>query len=360
MAPVATVVAEAPKSAAPEFPKLEWSGDLRLRFQNEKKGDDQARLNQRIRIRFGLGANIQKDLRAEIRIATAKGYRSTNQTLGDSSEPGSRRRYVGLDLAYGKWTPVPFAALYVGRFPQIHFAPGGSELILDDDLALEGAGLSSEYEFMPKFFVFGSAGSTFIRENYDNYYSEDLSDNMINFGQAGLKWKQERNQAVLGFGFFNFTSVQGKNYSDLAVGGKSNGNTEAPAGAVAYPFLPKQYFTELKFPLGPFDTKLFYEFVENGEAPRDNKGQWIGAEGGRKSWDISLAYTEIESDAVLALFTSSDFGDGVSDVRGWIGKARWKFSRGMSLRLMQMVAKTDMTGLNKEYRRTHLDLSASF
>ena len=231
--------------------------------------------------------------------------------------------------------------------------------MLDDDLALEGLGLTSEYEFAKEFFVFGAAGSTFIRENYDTYYSEELSDNMINFAQLGMKWKHDKIQLALGVGFFNFTSVQGKNFADLAVGGKANGNSEA-TGVVLYPYLPKQYLVELKFPLGALDGKLFYELVENGEAPTQNRAQWTGLEIGQKSWDFNFAYVNVEADAVMGLFTSSDIGDGVTDVRGWLGKARWKFARNMSLRLTQMVNRTDMTGLNKEYRRTHLDLSASF
>src|SRR5688572_7538038 len=82
--------------------KFKWLGDIRLRGQIEKKGDDEVRPSQRLRIRFGVGVDVQKDLRAEIRLATATGNRSTNQSLGDGNEPGSKRRAFGLDLAYGK------------------------------------------------------------------------------------------------------------------------------------------------------------------------------------------------------------------------------------------------------------------
>lgn len=341
-------------------PSVQWTGDLRLRSMIEKKGDAQARFMERLRARFGLAIQVQEDLRVEMRVASAKGGRSSNQTLGDSSEPGSRRRYIGLDLAYAKYSPFEFLNLYLGRFNQVHFAPGGSEVILDDDLSLEGAGFFGEYSFYPSIYVFADGGSTFIRENYDTYYSEDLADNMINFGQVGLQWKETRAQITLGAGFFNFTSVQGKNFADLASGGKPYGNSESPAGAVAYPYLPRQYFVEVKLPAGSLDTKTFFELVENHEAPSRAKAFWTGAEIGQKSWDLSLAYTEVESDAVMAIFTASDVGDGVTNVRGWVGKARWKFARNMNLKLTQMVNRTDMTDTNKEYRRTQLDLNASF
>lgn len=354
-----TLVTEVPKPES-SLPKLKFAGDIRIRNQIEKKGDDQARPSNRIRARFGVAVDIQKDLKAEIRLATATGYRSTNQSLGDSSEPGSRRRFIGLDLAYGKWSPLPFFTLYGGRFPQIHYAVGGSEMLLDDDLSLEGGGFVSEYEFLKEFFVFGLAGSAFIRENYDQYYSQELGDNMLNFSQLGVKWKRERWQWVLGAGFFNFTSVEGSNFVDLAVGGKANGNSEAAAGVVKYPFLPVELFTELKMPLGPLDVKLFAQQITNREAPEKNLGLWTGIEVGQKSWDMAAAYTSVGADSTLALFTASDIGDGVTDVHGWLGRARWKFAKNMSVRLSQWVHRTDMTGLNKEYRRTNLDLSASF
>ena len=341
-------------------PEMNWFGDIRVRQQLEKGGDAESRLSTRIRVRFGVGVRLQKDLRAEIRLASARSNRSTNQSLGEASEPGSRRRFIGLDLAYAEWSPVHFAKLHVGRFSQLHFRPGESQLVLDDDLTLEGAGATLNYEFYPELSVFGSIGSAFLRENYDNYYAEDLADNMLNFGQLGIQWSRESRKLRIGGGFYNFTSVQGSNFSDLAAGGKPNGNTEAAAGVIKNPYLPKQYFMDWRQQLGSLETGVFYEHIENSETSDPHRAFWTGVSLGQKKWDVQLGLTEIESDAVLALFTNSDLGNGTSDLKGWVGAARWKFLPGMSLRFTQMVARTDMSGLNKEYRRSHLDVSASF
>lgn len=349
--------------AVPAFAQeFKWSGDVRIRTQREKELDREVHNQMRLRARFGVNIKIDDQWRAEIRLASAKSSRSNNQTMGDPAEPGSRRRFIGLDLGYIEYTPAggAFVHIYGGRFPQIHFRPGETQIILDDDLSLEGAGVKLDYEFMPKFSVFVNAGSTYIRENYDNYYSQDLSDNMINFGQLGLRWKTEELELNVGGGFFNFTSVQGKNFADLAVDGKSNGNTEAGAGVVKNPYLPKQFFVDFKFPISAIKASVFGEYIENGETADPNHAWWTGFSLGQSSWDVQLGATQVESDSVMGMFTHSDFGNGKTDVRGYIGSARWKFMKNVSLKLVQFYGWNNMHIAPVEYDRTHLDLTASF
>lgn len=344
----------------PVFPQFKWSGDLRIREQWEKDGDANSRLSTRFRARFGLGVQIQKELRAEVRLASARANRSTNQAMGDSGDPGPRRRFIGLDLGYAEWKPADFAKIYAGRFPQIQFRPGGTQIILDDDLTLEGVGAALEYEFYPEFRVFTIGGSTYLRENYDTYYSDDLADNNLNFMQSGLSWTHERFKITLGAAFYNFTSVQGKNFADLATGGKANGNTETAAGVVKNPYLPRQYFLEAKFSLGKWDGSAFFEYIKNHETTDPNQAFWTGVSVGQKKWDLQIGYMEVESDAVLGLFTNSDFFNGVTDGRGWSVTAGWKFQRNMALRLTQFIAHTRMDIDAREYQRTHLDVIANF
>lgn len=343
-----------------QLPEMKWYGDLRVREKIEKDGDNDSRTSMQLRARFGVNIPVQKELRAEIRLASAKSNRSTNQTMGDSSEPGSRRRFVGLDLALVEWAPIDFAKFYVGRFQQLHYRPGDTQIILDDDMTLEGFGATVEYEFIPDWKIFGSMGSALLRENYDNYYSEDLADNNLNWGQGGIAWMKDSRKLRVGGGFFNFTSVQGMNFADLAAGGKANGNTEETAGVVKNPYLPREYFIDYKDKFGSLEAGVFFEFIENAESSDPNNAFWTGFSVGQKAWDAQFAYTEVESDAVLALFTNSDLGNGTTDVKGYIGSVRWKFMKNMNLNFTQFVAKTDMSGLDKEYRRTHLDISASF
>jgi hypothetical protein len=333
---------------------------VRVRGQREKEIDREVRNQLRLRARFGVNVKIDDEWHAEVRLASGKSNRSNNQTLGDPSEPGSRRRYIGLDLGYLDYTPISFVHLYGGRFPQIHYRPGDSQIILDDDLSLEGAGAKFEYEFYPALSVYLSGGSTYIRENYDNYYSQDLSDNMLNFAQLGLRWKKEGYELNVGSGFYNFTSVQGKNFADLSVGGKSDGNTEAAAGVIKNPYLPKQFYVDFKFPLVSLKASVFGEYIENNETSDPNQAWWTGFTLGRGAWDVQLGATQVESDAVMAMFTHSDFGNGKTDVRGYIGSVRWKIMRNVSLKLTQFYGWNYIHIAPVEYDRTHVDLTASF
>lgn len=337
-----------------------WTGDLRLRTQLERQSGQDSRWSEKIRARFGVHLTMSSKLRAEIRLASAKSSRSTNQTLGDNKDPGPRRRFIGLDLAYADWHPVPFAKIYLGRFPQVHFRPGDSQVVLDDDLTLEGAALVSEYEFIEQTFAFANFGSSYIRENYDNYYSEELADNMLNWGQVGLKFKGDTLKVTLGAGFFNFVNVQGKSFSDLATGGEALGNTEDPAGVVAYPYLPRQYFMDLKHSFGETEVGIFGERVINNEVSARNSAWWTGLAVAHGKWDGQVSYGETQANAVPALFTNSDFGNGRTGVQGLLASARWKFAKNMAFRISHFDNRIHLASGNVSYIRDHFDLTMSF
>ncbi len=339
---------------------ISWNGDLRLRTQLEKNGDSQSRLREGQRARFGLKADLSPELAAEIRLMTGNDHRSGNSNLGDGSEPGGRRRSMGLDLAFAKWQAFPFLEMYVGRSPQIHFRPGNSQIILDEDISLEGISAHAKYIFAENFGVHLTAGSDHIRENYDSYFSQDLTDNMLNWAQARVVYETEWITATGGFGFFNFVKVQGQNFADLAVGGESFGNSVDGPGIVKSPYLPKQYFLEVRMRQNDLTYGCFGEFVVNKETSDPNEAIWAGILIEKRNLDFHLAYAAIESDAVLALFTHSNYGNGQTDTRGPVASLGWKFAKNMGLKLTHFDNRLDMTGANTAYWRSHLDITAQF
>lgn len=339
-----------------------WSGDVRLRAQNEALEGQEPRLSERLRLRVGMNALVQSDLRVEIRLASMPSNRSTNQTLGDNKEPGFARRYIGLDLAYAEWKPLSEVKFNLGRIPQAHFRPGGSQLLLDDDLALEGAsgifeiGLDGEGSWS----VFGSVGSTLIRENYDSYYSEKQTDNRINWVQLGLQWRDSSWKASVGGGFFNFVGLKGRLFSELVTGGSSLGNTEASGGVIKNEYLPRELFFEGSYRWSGYELGVFVEHLINSETEDPHLASWLGVVFARKPWEFHLAYATVDSDVVPALFTNSDFGAGRVDVDGYVANLKWNFKEKMSLRLSQFINRVKMPDGALAYNRTHLDLSASF
>ncbi len=337
-----------------------WGGEMRIRGHTEKSGDNEARVMERLRLRLDVQAIIDEELRAELRLASGTSNRSANQTLGDSSAPGAPRRIFGLDLAYMEWKPAFFAKFDLGKIPQLHYRPGASSILLDENISLEGGGGVLDYTWLDTWRVALAGGSVIVRENYDTYYSVANSNNMINWAQVRGQWQAGRYRVTAGGGFFNYTSLKGKKFSDLVNGGTANGNTTSLTGTIANPYLAREYFMEGFIPLSAVDLSVFFERIENHETPDCNWAIWSGMSLAHKTWEAQVAYAEVKPDPVPALFTNADLAGGTTDARGWVITARWKASPNLNLKLWQFVNRIQASTVNKEYNKTYLDLSASF
>lgn len=345
---------------SPQTIQWRWLGDIRVREQSEKYAENEAQRSPKLRVRLGAAVAVSPSLRTEVRLATAKSHRSTNQSLGESKEPGAYRRFIGLDLAYIQWSPIFFAELYGGRIPQLHIRHGGSQILLDEDITLEGAGLSLTKEFFTSTNIFLNGGTALIKENYDGYYSQEEADNRFEWVQAGVANQFDKLKFTYGTGFFNFTSFKGKNFSDLVSGGDANGNSEDPVGVAKYDYQPQQYFLNLDIIAGENKFGLFSEYVVNTKVDRKNSALWTGVKFGHKIWEAQLAYGETKADAVPGLFTNSDFGGGTAGSQGTVTSLNCKFARNMALKITHFQNKVTTSLGDKSYVRTNVDVSASF
>ncbi len=348
--------------AAQPASKFSWFGDLRVRAQLESTDLVQDRLSGRLRARLGAEIVVDPDVKGVLRLATTRTNRSTNQTLGESADPGSARRFFGLDLAYGEWTIMSGVKLHAGRIPQTQIKIGGSQIILDDDLALEGLALTVTASMTESLTFSFLTGSDWIRENYDTFYSVRNAENMINWAQAAVQWKIDQNNKVrAGVGFHNFTSLEGMLFSDLSVGGARFGNTERTVGVVKNQYLAREYFAEWTTPLGSMTSTVAVQHVVNTSTSDPNRAWWLAWSVLEPAvWDIQLSYGLIESDAVPGVFTDSDFGNGSTDSVGFQLSSRWFLGNRLQLRLTQFYNRIERSSRNLQYLRTHLDLSASF
>lgn len=350
-----------PSASASERGVPKWSGDLRLRADNENNDGNDARLSEKFRLRLDVKVPIDEKLRAELRLMAGQNARSGNQTMGDSSDPGFTRRYIGLDLAYAEWSPLSFFKLVGGRIPQVHERPGGSQLILDEDISLEGGAILIEQPLGESWKLFGNTGSVLVRENYeDKVYFEDQTDNALNWAQVGIAYKTDRTQIRLGGGFFNYVAFQGTKFSDLSTGATAKGNSEKPTGTIKDSFIPREVFVDGSFKTGEWDWGPFVEYLINDETNDPNRAWWVGFNWARGPWDGQLAYRETATDVVPALFTWDDFAAGNVDSRGVVLNVRWKFAKNMNVKLTEFFNRLRYSSDNAQYIRTHLDLSMSF
>ena len=338
---------------------LKWKGDLRVRGQIENTEAADSRKTGRLRARLGFRTDVSETLGAEFRFATTTNYRSTNQSLGDDKDPGFTRRYMGLDLAYADWKPASWFRFNAGRIPQWHQRPGGTQVLLDEDIALEGYSVRGEAALTEDWKVWWGAGSALIRENYDALvYSEDHTDNFLHTGDLAFindNWKFK-----LGLSVFNFVGLQGRLFSELAAGGTPLGNSEFPQGTVKNNFRPLRAYLDQGFAALSGEMNVFAERIVNEDTRDPNKAWWIGAGYTRKPWTAQITYGEIESDAVPAVFTFSDFAAGQTEARGFMWSLQYQINKNFNFKYTQFANRQLFSERNLQYVRTHLDLSASF
>lgn len=345
---------------AQEKTRLRWLGDFRLRTQSEKADGFDARWDEMIRLRFGVDAWIDPSLSAKIVWATGKSARSVSQTLGDSKEPGFVRRFVGLDSAYGEWRPVEALRVDLGRTPQLQVRPGESQVLFSEDVAMEGVGLVYEADLGADFSFRGATGSSWIRENYDAFYSSNLTDNKINWMQLALARKTKTADWKIGAGFYNFVGLQGQAFGDVSAGGAAFGNSEDPPGFFARRFLVRQLFAELFLPWKAWDLGPFAEALENGESSLDGKASWLGLAARGEKLSVRIGWAEVQADAVPAVFTDADLCGGTTDCRGLKFSSWWEFDRNLRLGLHVAESTLRLRTDRARYNRTQLDLSAFF
>ncbi|QTC88656.1 putative porin [Brevundimonas pondensis] len=176
------------------------------------------RQRARIRARFGLKAQIDSWISAEVRVATGNDTSpvSTNQTLGGGDEFG--KYALWLDRAAIRLTPVKDVALDFGRFANPFWT---GDLIFDDDINFDGVAVSARHALNPAFAVFGTAGAFPIFNTDFNFGSRNAPegkggpfesrDKYLLAAQLGLDWTPRDDMRVrAAVGYFNFDGVEGE------------------------------------------------------------------------------------------------------------------------------------------------------
>ena len=176
------------------------------------------RQRARIRARFGLKAQIDSWISAEVRVATGNDSSpvSTNQTLGGGDEFG--KYALWLDRAAIRLTPVQDVALDFGRFANPFWT---GDLIFDDDINFDGVAVSARHALNPEFAVFGTAGAFPIFNTDFNFGSRNAPegkggpfesrDKYLLAAQLGLDWTPREDMRVrAAVGYFNFDGVEGE------------------------------------------------------------------------------------------------------------------------------------------------------
>jgi hypothetical protein len=347
----------------------------------------------RLRLRFGATARVSDMVTAGFRIATGSttGPTSTNQTMGQ----GFNKYSLVLDRGFLTIKPTSWLSLTGGRIANPFFS---TDLVWADDLNFEGAAANVSLPISQTVAGFATVGWFPLRtDNPMQSTSRDLTGL-----QAGLKWHlTSTTDLKFAAALYNYRGIEGTIEDDSRYGLPSASDYgtryEYPNGlrqrgntlfiVNAYPADTTYYassgttptywglaskFRELNLTgsldianFDPVHIVLTGDYVKNLAFNRDEIATRTGSTildgkdygylgkisvghpsmGKQGSWNVSLAYRWLGSDAVLDAYTNSDFGMGGTNSKGYIlggsygiYKNTWVSGRLMASQLIDSMA----------------------
>ncbi|MFH2055972.1 MAG: putative porin [bacterium] len=307
-----TAILTVTASASDWWQNISVKGDLRYRHEMLKSEGDDARHRQRLRARVAVLGKVSEQINATVQLATgSEDPVSTNQTLGDAF---STKR-IGLDLAFFEITPVPTPGLTLvgGKFHNPFFKPGSSELIWDSDFTPEGGVANYQAKWPGAELELIGAG-LWIEERSKG------KDSWLGAAQGVLTLPLAEGKTKLAFGgaFFNYVNVAG--FPTFFDAEDAFGNSIDTLGQYLNDYELVEGYVEITHEFPKFPVTLMADFVNNTAADSLNTGWLVGIRAGKTSKPGSVSfryiYRQLEADAVVGLFTDSDFRGGGTDAKG--------------------------------------------
>ncbi len=338
------------------FEKIKLGGDFRHRYeliQDESKDYDRHRM--RIRMRLGLNVEMFEDLTIGARLATGSDDPlSTNQTLSGAFTTKGWH----LDRAYFDWHPAKAKGLKVvgGKMGLPFMNVEKTELIWDGDLSPEGMAATFKAKANEKATFFMTAAYFSIMEN------KSESDLYMGGGQVGLKVEaSDEAWFSIGGGYYDFSEIK---ESGPLYDGSFFGNTTCDTVDVfANDYKLAEVLGEFGFKRDKISIVVYGDYVNNTGADSLNTGYLFGAtfKHGKDKGNVKLYgnYRELEDDAVLGVFTDSDFRGGGTNGNGFELGASYGIAKKVDLAGTLFINKK---GIDEEvdYKRFQLDLKMKF
>ena len=325
---------------------LMWKGDFRYRYEDIRQENAEDRDRNRIRARPALVARVTETTEVGFGMATGGDDPvSTNETLGG----GGSTKDVRLDLAYATWTGLENTALTAGKFANPYYRVQKSQLIWDSDFRPEGLAVqwANDTFFANASYAFIESDSA--RDNDGIWGGQlggafEISDGLtLTASAAYLDFPSKGRRTIYDDDFFGNSAVQ-------------------KDGETVYAFDYQVASGSLDITLQVFDIPLnvYGEYVKNSAADEFDSGYIAGVKLGKAkkpgSWQLQYQYEDLEADAVLGLYTDSDFAGGGSDGKGSKFAAKYAIDSQWSFAATYFYNKRGVDlGDNEDYKRLQLD-----
>ncbi|MEO9241810.1 putative porin [Pseudomonas inefficax] len=333
--------------------KTQVKGDVRLRYEdvnvdnpNSSSGNQD---RQRVRARVGFYREINPQVDAGIRIATGSSAdrRSTNQSFDNYFD----KKSLWVDQAYLDWHPtaVPNLHLIGGKMAQPWVSMG--DIIWDSDINPEGVAATYKTD-LGGAEVFASAGQYTLKDNVDGDGVQYKHDAQVYHGQLGAKFAPA-DVLKLTVG----ASIYGYDNDKEATILQSFGNTTNEFNLV-------EGFGQLDFTGFAIPLSAYGQYVKNTESTDGEDQAWLaGLKTKVGAWSLDYNYRDVQRNAVVSLFTDSDFGNGFTGSRGHKFKVGYEIDKNFSLGAAYLMAKTDLSQLpnsDADVDTLQVDLEAKF
>lgn len=312
----------------------------------------------RYRARLGVEAKITDGVKVGVRLASGDnpGPVSTNETLGDFFQKDG----IYIDRAFVELSPLEQVTLVGGRMPNPFFS---TDMVWDTDINPEGVAGKLSYQFGEETLntrLFLTGGWFPLQEREIDPYDRNLVA-----GQVGVEFEPvEKLKVTVAGAYYDFRNVQGiRNAPDgsrlndftaplfIAQGNtifnlRTDGVTALPGlaskfelvagtGSLAYSGfgdigvkLTGEYVHNIGFNRAEILERVISGDPDNAGASPENYGYQVRLDVGHGKitklgdWQLGVGYKRIGTDAVLDIFTDSDFGLGGTDVKGYLVEAQ--------------------------------------
>ncbi|UCC78923.1 MAG: putative porin [Candidatus Zixiibacteriota bacterium] len=336
---------------------INMKGDLRYRHEMIDTENGDARHRHRLRARLGIYGDANDYTRIGIQLATGSDNPvSTNQTLDN----GFSTKNIMLDMAYLEIVPKwePGLSLTAGKFKNLFYKPGSSELLWDSDLNPEGALVNYTVKNKDYDFTLIGAG-LWIEERF----SEE--DSWMAAGQAIFRYRidEKKTNIAVGGGMFNYVNTKG--FEPFFDSGEPMGNTVDTAGLYLNDYELLELFVEGNHKLDNIPVTAVFNYVTNTAVDSLDTGWLVGIHINKAkepgSWAFRYIYRNLEKDAVLGAFTDSDFRGGGTDAKGHEIGGSYQLAKNSTLNLTYFINQIGLELDDKEdFRRLQADLQLKF
>lgn len=333
--------------------KTQIKGDVRLRYEDVNVDNPNASSGnqdrERVRARVGFYSEINPQVDAGVRVATGSSAdaRSTNQSLDKYFE----KKSLWVDQAYLDWHPtaVPNLHLIGGKMNQPWVSMG--DIIWDSDINPEGLAVTYKTN-LGGAELFGSAGHYTLKDNVDGDGVQFKHDAQLYHGQLGTRFAAADTVKVTVGG-----SIYGYDNDKASSVLQSFGNTTNEFNLL-------EGFGQIDFTGFAIPLSTYGQFVKNTESTDGEDKAWLaGVKTKLGAWSLDYNYRDIQRNAVVSLFTDSDFGAGFTGSRGHKFKVGYEIDKNFSVGTTYLMAKTDLSQLpnsDADVDTLQVDLEAKF